>query len=527
MNFKYYFKKIGDQSPQNHGETIFCIFFVFLACMIFGYSLNSIGIFLNNIYSRDDQFNREIGIINNFLKKKNVGLELSTRIHEYLEYVWHTESNIHIEEEENVINKLSSKLKEELKQEAFGKHINKIHFLKNFSFDFLKKLTHIIKEENFSPDDLVLKEGKFNFNIYIIKNGQINLTVKMNNNEKIIDKLGEGQIFNELNFLTKEKSKFNAQSLNYSSLFKINYEDFLKILNEFPDDYEIFCGIRDKIALYGDFSTINMKCRSCKEPHQLLNCNLLHYFPFKELIIFKNNYNIFQERKFIERKKNKKKKIISKICNIPLIKESCSIVSENSDDFSFSYISSAIIDSPLFVKKRRGGTIKSKKIISNELDYPEAKSKLLLESGNMINEKGDDLFKLCWENIANFSQRTKTKRKSKSKLFASLRLADLKAGNKLQLNVKERNKPFIENPYDNFFKNFESVKNFKNYYIKNNFENVVNEMENIKIKKRKLIKKYYIIFNFIFKILIKEKNAKKKINSKKKKKKKEHININK
>ena len=117
---------------------------------------------MNKIYAGENQFNKEIGIINGYMKKKKVSLELAIKIQKYLEYIWQKEKNANFLEEESVIDKLSSSLKKELKQEAFGKHLDKISFLKNnFSKEFLERLTHCIKEINHPPFDYIFKEKRF------------------------------------------------------------------------------------------------------------------------------------------------------------------------------------------------------------------------------------------------------------------------------------------------------------------------------------------------------------------------------
>ena len=76
----------GDISPVNNYEKIFSIFFVFIACGIFAYSLNSIGAFIQEIYQSEKFLIEDISTINGYLKRKKIPYELGMRIQKYLEY---------------------------------------------------------------------------------------------------------------------------------------------------------------------------------------------------------------------------------------------------------------------------------------------------------------------------------------------------------------------------------------------------------------------------------------------------------
>lgn len=60
----------------------------------------------------------------------------------------------------------------------------------------------------------------------------------------------------------------------------------MKILIEFPDDYERFCYIKDKMNLYDNNELIKDECLSCKKTnHSTKNCPYLHFIPVKSKII--------------------------------------------------------------------------------------------------------------------------------------------------------------------------------------------------------------------------------------------------
>ena len=95
-------------------------------------------------------------VINKYLDKKHVDLNLQMRIREYLKFIWQEESTQNAETEAEIINSLSKSLKLELIFESYGQVLKKFPlFFANFSEKFLSELMLEIKELRNSPEDLI------------------------------------------------------------------------------------------------------------------------------------------------------------------------------------------------------------------------------------------------------------------------------------------------------------------------------------------------------------------------------------
>lgn len=89
----------GDISPVNPLEILFVIVFIFVACGIFAYSLNSIGIIVSDIWKRQNEFSKDLNIINQFMREKKINFDLKMRVRKYLEYIWNEEKLEEVEEQ--------------------------------------------------------------------------------------------------------------------------------------------------------------------------------------------------------------------------------------------------------------------------------------------------------------------------------------------------------------------------------------------------------------------------------------------
>lgn len=64
---------------------------MFLACGVFAFSFNSIGLMLSNLNSRQDLYKRSINLLNSFLIKNQIKTELQSRIRNYYDYIFQEE----------------------------------------------------------------------------------------------------------------------------------------------------------------------------------------------------------------------------------------------------------------------------------------------------------------------------------------------------------------------------------------------------------------------------------------------------
>ena len=66
----------GDFSPQNNSELLCAIVTMFVVSIVFAYSVNSIGIFVQNLYKGNSEYIKMVSIMNNFMQKNKIDSDL-------------------------------------------------------------------------------------------------------------------------------------------------------------------------------------------------------------------------------------------------------------------------------------------------------------------------------------------------------------------------------------------------------------------------------------------------------------------
>ena len=313
----------GDIVPQNDTERVFNIFFIYIGCSVFAYIINSIGIVLQNINKKDRDFKRKMYLINGYMRQKNINFQIISKIRNYLEYIWNEEKEANGEEVQQIINKLSNSLKNELILSSHCEILKNIpFFFMNFSEDTLNKLSYEMKEVRYTPGDVIYNHTDVNneSNLYIIRNGKVEIFINheiKNEPLTILQTYNEGDIFGQISFLSNQSQETSARSSTFTTLYVINKENFMKVIKRNDHDFQVFCRIKDQLNFSKNFENLYSICASChNSTHSTKHCPMFHVTISKQRVIDKLNYSVFQERSELVRRNQKKFKSLMNLKKI-------------------------------------------------------------------------------------------------------------------------------------------------------------------------------------------------------------------
>ncbi|CAD8058509.1 unnamed protein product [Paramecium primaurelia] len=270
----------GDISPMNIIECSWSLLGVMFGLIIFANNINSFQKMMEE-YNLNDlkQFKYKVSI-NKFMEQKQVPSDLQEIIRQYLNEYWHQQGLRDQEQEILVFQMLPPELKQELMYQSYGQFLQTTFFSKYFSKAFLKDLSEKITEVNYSTGNVIIEAGDSNDDqaFYFIQSGTV--IIKCGNSEIVKKRLIQGDSFGELAFMTGQARTATVYSQEYSQLHKISRSDFLDVLKNYPDDYEIFCNLRDGLIFSSHFQSLGQFCWTChKFDHYACSCPFTHYIP--------------------------------------------------------------------------------------------------------------------------------------------------------------------------------------------------------------------------------------------------------
>ncbi|KAL4501436.1 hypothetical protein ABPG72_021243 [Tetrahymena utriculariae] len=255
-----------------------------------------------SITTMTTDLNDDLSTIQRYLIRKNVSIQLKSRVRHYLAFLSQVQKDRDKLQEDKILGQLSNKLRDEITLEINSKILNNYHlFSSNFSISTLNKLIFIMEEILVNPNEIIFSEDEYDDqSIYFIQNGIIEIyqqQIQKQGQINIIKTLKDGQIFGDISFFSGLQRQSSARSVNLSTLYKIKRDDFIEILKENKEDFERFKMMEDQIIFQKEKSVIHNECYYCKESSHIANqCPRSHKLFDKQFVILKHNFSMFQER---------------------------------------------------------------------------------------------------------------------------------------------------------------------------------------------------------------------------------------
>ncbi|CAD8172405.1 unnamed protein product [Paramecium octaurelia] len=316
--YSFYFSTVtmftigyGDVVPISYLERIVAILYMMICSIQLSYSVSTVGAIIDTISAYGQEKMRKMRKINTYMQNKKIEYQLQYQIREYLNYYWESQNQVENDELNEIINQLSEDLREKLMNQSNSMILNECPLFKNNFSDALKsKLVHKIKPVVIQPENIINFDSIFpqipagQLYVCFVEFGDIQIFIQNDQIDQILEspqiaevsKVGKGSSLGIISFISGKQSQERFRSIGFSKLLMLSRDDFLKIIQDFPEDYERFRNLYDSIQ-FDDVSALHMKCFSCNSSyHRVLQCPLLHYIPDRELIIKRHQFSNQQIR---------------------------------------------------------------------------------------------------------------------------------------------------------------------------------------------------------------------------------------
>ncbi|KAJ3002642.1 UNVERIFIED_CONTAM: hypothetical protein HDU68_006121 [Siphonaria sp. JEL0065] len=170
--------------------------------------------------------------LNDYVKWKNLNQETKQKLIQYYE----TKYRGKYFEEDALLTDMNEALRAEISMHNTRYLIEKVPFLKRDARDgrdeiFFSRVANKLHARYYIPGDCITKQGDSGLDMYFILSGKVDVAV----NGKRICSLYDGAYFGEVALITKTLRTATVQASLPSVLYRLTYQDFQIIINEFPD----------------------------------------------------------------------------------------------------------------------------------------------------------------------------------------------------------------------------------------------------------------------------------------------------
>ena len=266
----------GDIIPVTTGERLFAIFVMLLGGGMFGYTLNSIAEIAKSLEDEEAKRKKDIYTTTRYMQQHGIDKGVQDEVQKYLEFILEAESqNKQIEKQ--MLGKLPPHLYNKVNEQMNRKFINGSKVLQNtFSPKLIQFIASKIEGRICSPNETIFDVFDQDLSLYFIVKGRVALYYPRS--EVPLAELNKTQGFGEVSFFSGEQRRLVAKSHEFSQLLSFKRDSFLKALQEFPFDKEMFHMIKDSLVIYKKYSMLGLKCYTCKEnDHTDDNCTQTYF----------------------------------------------------------------------------------------------------------------------------------------------------------------------------------------------------------------------------------------------------------
>ncbi|KAM3127175.1 hypothetical protein pb186bvf_020730 [Paramecium bursaria] len=349
----------GDITAQNPFEIICSTILIFFSSGIFAFSINSIGMILNNINQNGQIQKRNLLLINQYMTQNQVSSDLQIKIRNYLQFYYQSSQQSHQKDVDIIIDQLSQNLKLELISDVRCKIIQENQFLsKYFSNETKQQIISQSEMINYSPlEQIYVQNSNEDHSLYIISKVRQIQFIKTQEEQYI-------KINKEI-LLVNQNSQLENQDIYHHS---IKRQNFIQIIKQNQQDFQQFHQLKDQILFNLDAPT---SCNICQENHTVFQCNKLFYKPNIEKLIKRDLFHSYQSRYNFNR--NRKR---NRFQDIQVVKKSCyAFRQDNEFDDDKSYTVSR--DSQIYNN-------------TNVLASRHDKTSMILNTNKQINQQNLD-----------------------------------------------------------------------------------------------------------------------------------------
>ncbi|EAS05916.2 cation channel family protein (macronuclear) [Tetrahymena thermophila SB210] len=299
----------GDITPQNSAEVLFTTITIFVTCVVYAFSLNTIGGIIENIEKKDKKYKENLQIIHGLMREEEVSRKLKIEVSNYIEYLYKESNEIQKKQEKLIVEKLSTKLRNDLILEIQGKYLNNIPLFKHIKEK--DKIAKIMEEHLYSPGETIFNQGDLDdSSLYYIVKGSVSIIFNPENNPnreaKQIQLVKKKEYFGEISFISGNPRTFTAKTADFCRIYKINRQQFLQVIQQHDQDFENFQMIKEAISLNKNYKFCSIFCSTCKSGnHFSIDCPRTHLTLTRQILISRHNSYTPQERAEFRRRKAK------------------------------------------------------------------------------------------------------------------------------------------------------------------------------------------------------------------------------
>jgi hypothetical protein len=231
----------GDITPSGNISRIYTMVIMILGVGTYGVVIGTVSKMIVQAERHKEEKKEKFNELTMFLKHYKVPFALQKQV---FSFYGHLLDKKLFDGEAKIINDLPQALQNELEIYKKIKLIRNAPIFQGCSIPCLKMIADHLKQEVYSPNKYIMQKGDRGREMYIIGHGEIEVLV----GDKVVANLQQGQYFGEIALLEETTRNADIKSKSYCDLYVFDKEDFVNVVNKFPDLHDKFTSLYQRRA---------------------------------------------------------------------------------------------------------------------------------------------------------------------------------------------------------------------------------------------------------------------------------------
>lgn len=229
----------GDITPDTNIQRLFTMGVMLVGVGVYGVIIGNVSRLMMLADKYTEERKEKMANLHSYMKYYNIPASLQRQVFSFYNHL--IKKNIS-EQDIQIIKDLPHALQNELNIYTKIKLIREVHIFKQCSTPCLKMIAERLEQTFHSPNEYIIKKGDAGDEMFIIGHGE----VQVNIGEKVIAELKAGQFFGEIALLEDTIRTADVKSKAYCDLYTFKKDDFLDVIEKYPDLGERFHAIYKK-----------------------------------------------------------------------------------------------------------------------------------------------------------------------------------------------------------------------------------------------------------------------------------------
>ena len=223
----------GDITPNSNSTRIYTMAVMLIGVGVYGVIIGQISRLMMLADKYTEARKEKMNNLHQYMRHYNIPKNLQRQVYSFYHHL--LEKNI-TQEDSTIVSDLPQALQNELNIYTKIKLIKNVHIFKDCTIPCLKMIAEKLDQTFHSPNEYIIKKGEEGHEMFIIGHGEVEVI----NGEKTLAVLKQGQFFGEVALIEDTIRNADVQSKSYCDMYTFKKEDFLEVINKYPDLGERF-----------------------------------------------------------------------------------------------------------------------------------------------------------------------------------------------------------------------------------------------------------------------------------------------